>query len=340
MTLLTILAMGAQAISVTPGPILQGLHPVALAAAPTGSLVLVTLEDGSDRIFDTKTHTSVRTLNKHPQCCCAAAWSPDGLFVATGDETARIWIENARTGQKVREYRTHTKGIEKLSFNIAGNLLISTGKDDAINVYDLNKTGPKEVQHVLGKGANFYGAAFNPRLPYTFATAILQDGGGRTYDASSGGVQNFLLGHDSQGAMDVAYNPQGTLVASAGKDTTTVVMDAKSYKRLGTLKGHSDWVMAVTFSPNGRLIATSSTDRTVRVWDSKTMQQVAELPNQSSVGSALAFSGDGKSLVTVSDQGFLQVNDITPAQPSVTPNAAPLKPTKKVKKSRKKSVDA
>jgi WD40 repeat protein len=328
MTFLTTLLLGG-AVTVTPGPQIQGLRPLAYAAAPTGSQVLVTLEDGSVRIFDAKTKQTVKVLAKHPQPAYACAWSPDGLFVATGDETARIWIENARSGQKVREYRTHTKGIEKLSFNVSDNLLLSTGKDDECKVYDLSKSQPKEVQHVLGKGANFYGATFNPRMPFTFATGMLMLGGGRTYDAQSGNVGAFITGHDSQGAMDLAYSPQGTRVATAGKDATVAVLDTAGYKKIGTLKGHGDWVMAVAFSPNGKLIASSSTDRTVRVWDAVTMQQVAELPNQSFIGSPVAFTGDGMSLVTVSDQGFLQVNPVSPAQSAPIVQMKPIRPTRK-----------
>lgn len=333
MTFLAMLLLGGK-ISISPGPQVQGIRPIAYAAAPFGSQVLVTCEDGSVRIFDAKTRQTVRPLAKHPQPAYACAWSPDGLFVATGDETARIWIENARSGQKVREYRTHTKGIEKLSFNVSDTLLLSTGKDDEIKVYDLQKPAPKEVQHVLGKGANFYGAVFNPRMPYTFATGVLTTGGGRTYDAQSGKLGSFLVGHDMQGAMDLAYSPQGTRVATAGKDATTVILDTNGYKKIGTLKGHGDWVMAVAFSPNGKLVATSSTDRTVRVWDATTMQQIGQLDGQSFVGSPVAFTGDGNSLLTVSDQGFLQVNPITPSQAAAP--AAPVKPAKPTKAKVKK----
>lgn len=336
MTFLAALTL-ATPFTLAPSVEITGLRPIAFAPAPVGSNVLVTLEDGSNRIFNAKTRQTVRVLNKHPQACYGAAWSPDGAFVATGDETARIWIENAKTGQKIREYRTHTKGIEKLSFNVAGNLLISTGKDDEIKVYNLEKPQPKEVQHVLGKGANFYGAVFSPKLPYTFATGILMSGGGRTYDANTGNVANFLLGHDGQGAMDVAYSPTGNLVATAGKDTTTVLMDATSYKKIGSCKGHGDWVMTCAFSPNGNLIATGSTDGTVKVFDTKTCSKVADIPKQTYTGSPVAFTADGTSLLTVSDQGFLDVHAIAPAQAAQSVQLKPIlsHPKNKITKKRK-----
>ena len=176
-----------QPISVNIGRVVEAFKPIALTAAPSGSKIVAAMEDGSVRIIDAKTHATIRALASHPQPAYALAWSPDGQFVASGDETARIWIENALTGKKIREYRTHTKGIEKLSYNQFGNLLISTGKDDQVNVYDLEKPTNREARHILGKGMNFYGATFNPQSTRFFTVGML-GGGLREYDALTGNV--------------------------------------------------------------------------------------------------------------------------------------------------------
>ncbi len=330
MPLLATLLLAAAPITVTPAKTLVGIRPVSLAAAPTGTKFVACLEDGSVRIMDSKTRQTVRTLDKHPGPAYAAAWSADGAFVATGDETARIWIHNAVTGKKVREYRTHTKGIQKLSFNLPGTLLISTGKDDQVNVYDLQSPSIKEKTVILGKGVNFYGATFHPKLPYTFAVGMLS-GGVRLYDAPSGKVTGFLTDPTGQGVFDCAWNDSGTRCVSAGRDGLAVVWDPKAQAKVGKLMGHQDWVVYTAMSPNGRLVATGSSDRTVRVWDAKTMTKVAELPNEFTVGSPLCFTADGASLVSVSDAGDLQFNTITPAQPSLgTPVSASQKTGKAV----------
>lgn len=339
MTLLAALAMAtpqAAPIQITPGKQTPGLRPIAFAAAPTGSKFVASMEDGSVRILDAKTGQTVRNLNKHPQPAYAVGWSQDGRFIATGDETARVWLENALTGEKMREFRTHTRGIQRLSFNIAHTLLITTGRDDAIHVLDLQSTKPKEARSILGAGANFYGATFNPRSLNEFTTATLTVGGAREYDATSGKNSGLLTGHDSQGAMTVAYNPAATRIASGGKDGAVALYDGATLKKIGTFKGHGDWVMDMAFSPNGRLLATSSTDQTVKVWDIKSMQKVADIPKQSFVGSPLCFTGDGSTLVTVSDQGYLQYNTITPTQTAELPPAKPVKPVKAPAKKVKK----
>lgn len=318
----------APAVKITPVKTAIGIRPIALAAAPLGSKFLACLEDGSVRIIDSKTRQTIRTLDKHPGPAYAAAWSADGSFVATGDETARIWIHNALTGKKVREYRTHTKGIQKLSFNLPGTLLISTGKDDQVNVYDLRSDKPKEMRVILGKGVNFYGATFHPKLPWTFAVGML-NGGVRLYDAPSGKPLAFLTDAGGQGVFDFCFNPAGTLGVSAGRDGNAVLWDAKKRSKIGKFKGHDDWVVYAAMSPNGRLVATGSSDRTVRVWDVKTMTAVAELPNEFTVGSPVLFTADGASLITVNDGGDLQFNSLTPAQSPPAPAKIAAKPTKR-----------
>jgi WD40 repeat protein len=330
MTILAAMLLGSSqpqtsVITVTLAKVVEGLRPVAMAPAPTGSRFVAAMEDGSVRIIDATTRQTVRELAKHPQPAYAVAWSPDGAFVATGDESARIFVEDTRNGSKVREYRTHTKGIQKLSFNQSRSFLLSTGKDDEIKVYDLTKDAKKEARSILGKGANFYGASFSPKLPMTFATGILGTGG-REYNAMSGSVTSFITGHDNQGVYDVAFNPAGTRAVTAGRDGTAIIWDTKGYKKLASLKGHGDWVVYAGFSPNGKLVATGSTDRTVKVWNAQNYTKVADLQAQSGVGSPICFTADGKTLVTVNDAGYLAFNNITPAQ---APGATPLAPVKK-----------
>lgn len=326
MTLLAALVIAAPpaAIKVIPGKTVPAFHPIAFAAAPTGSKFVACMEDGSVRIIDAANGKTVRSLGKHPQPAYAADWSQDGRFIATGDESARVWIENALSGAKMREYRTHQRGVQSVSFNIGRNLLISTGKDDAIHVLNLDSDKKKEDRKILGEGANFYGAHFSPKSGSDFTTATLTVGGARTYDARSGKLSKLLTGHDSQGALVIAYNPASTRVASGGKDAKVAIYDVTSGKKVGTLKGHGDWVMGLAFSPNGRLLASSSSDRTVKVWDAKTLKLISTLENQSFVGSPLMFTADGSTLVTVSDQGYLQYNKVSPAQID-----APTKPRKK-----------
>lgn len=45
-------------------------------------------------------------------------------------------------------------------------------------------------------------------------------------------------------------------------------------KVIGTLSGHSSWVLSVSFSPDNIHFASSSSDRTVKIWDKEKMKCV------------------------------------------------------------------
>ena len=289
-------ADAAPAVSVKLVRELMGIRPLAFAPAATGSLVAVTLENRTVRIIDAKTSQTVKTFEGHPQPAYAVAWSDDGSFLATGDESARIFVWDTRTGKKIQTiYGDHQRGIQKLSFNHARNLLISTGKDDKIDVWSI-PTG-KKVGQILGQGSNLYGGVFNP-LTDMFVAATLTPNG-RIYRQTSAGpkVVGFLTSVDPQGAVDICWNKQGTMIMTGEKSGNAVIFDAKKMKKLGTLKGHTDWVTSVAFSPNGKVAATGSSDRTVRLWEPKSLKQLALIENQSGVGSPVAFTADGKYLL-------------------------------------------
>ncbi len=153
-----------------------------------------------------------------------------------------------------------------------------------------------------------------------FGVGILGPGA-REYGAN-GKVDGFYTDPNSQGVFDISYNPAGTRCVTAGRDGKAVVWDTKSHKKLGTLYGHSDWVVHCAYSPNGQWIATSGDDRTVRIWNPYTFKQVGELDDQQAIGSPLCWTADGKYLISVDFSDFLEVNSVTPPQPGGSAAAA------------------
>ncbi|MCA1708832.1 MAG: hypothetical protein LC808_38365, partial [Actinobacteria bacterium] len=75
-----------------------------------------------------------------------------------------------------------------------------------------------------------------------------------------------LTGHTNT-VRDVAFSPDGTLLATTSTDRTVRLWDVASRQPFGQpLTGHTDWVRGVAFSPDGTLLATTSADKTVRLW--------------------------------------------------------------------------
>jgi WD40 repeat protein len=90
----------------------------------------------------------------------------------------------------------------------------------------------------------------------------------------------FELKHHKRAVNCVAYNFDGSLLASASEDKTVAIWNTKTGMVDCVLKGHTDKVTSVAWcmAPDNRqLLATSSADKTVRIWDVAAQQLVAEL---------------------------------------------------------------
>src|SRR5206468_2020998 len=81
-----------------------------------------------------------------------------------------------------------------------------------------------------------------------------------------GKPERVLAGHQDV-IHDLAFSPDGKLLATCGYDKLIKLWDAASGKEVRTLKEHSDSVYAVAFRPDGQLLASAAADRAVKLWD-------------------------------------------------------------------------
>jgi len=108
---------------------------------------------------------------------------------------------------------------------------------------------------------------------------------------------------------DVAWSPDGTIVATAGSDNAARLWDPETGQLVLAIPAHDDDVSAVAFSPDGVLLATgaggfdATDDASIRIWRVADGELVRTLAGHGDWVNALAFSPDGGTLLSAGRTG-------------------------------------
>ncbi|HLV97125.1 MAG TPA: serine/threonine-protein kinase [Ktedonobacterales bacterium] len=109
-------------------------------------------------------------------------------------------------------------------------------------------------------------------------------------------LHNFW--YDPYPVYAVAWSPDGSKIASAGRDKKVLIWDVKKGVPTFIFTGHKGYVNAVSWSPDGSKIASGSDDMTVLVWDAATGAVLRTYTGHQSVVGTLAWSPDGLSIAS------------------------------------------
>jgi len=206
--------------------------------------------------------------------------------------------------KRCRGYRKQFAAYCAAAFNGQGEI-IAIDRAGSLHILDPETGKEKVIVKGIGLGSTHARVA-SSRDGKRIATGL----GTKVVLFSPDGDVQALTGHTNR-VWGVAFNPDGSLLASASEDGTVRIWDMAAMKCIRTLDGDPDGLMGVTFSPDGRLLAATSgkqlgrvKTRPVFLWNTNTWEQRARFEGHSQTLfiPAIGFAPDSKLLYTAASE--------------------------------------
>jgi len=207
-----------------------------------------------------------QTLQGYVSRYARLAISPDGRFLAGGDDKGVVLLWRLSDGLNLRVLRGHRNPIVGLAFSPDGRLLVTAGSEESVKVWEVASGRERQVVLHDPDNSRVASIALSPtdRRLAILTKASRIAGKVAFWEADEAGAFRFARAVEIEG-MDVAFplldrpdarmafSPDGRLLAVANDEYTYLVdADQASLKRV--IKTDSD-VEALAFSPDGRLLA-------------------------------------------------------------------------------------
>ncbi|CAL5223055.1 g5512 [Coccomyxa viridis] len=191
-----------------------------VALSPNDMKFVTASDDSTLKVWDFKSMKPERTLTGHGGDVKACDWHPTKSAIASGSKDATVKLWDARAGDAcLSTLELHKGPITQVQWNLNGNWLLSSSRDQQLVVFDARMM--RKLAVFRGHQADVTCAAWHP-----WHEDLCVSG---SYD---GNILHWLVSHPSEpqaeikgaheGALlSLAWHPAGHLLASGGQDART-----------------------------------------------------------------------------------------------------------------------
>lgn len=277
-----------------------------VAFHPDGQ-VLASVGRGGIQFWDVGTRSKLDTLENSAETVTTnLAFNADGTRLVTVDSgfVLRLWeLGGVNKVEELTAVKAHNHPLSVIEFGPGGDVLAIGDWNGRIRLWQLEIGANRQLEavgHPIGmEGTGWIqGLAFNPGGDI-IASFNQYDNAITLWDAQTGDKLAVFEGHTDV-VNDIAFSPDGHILASASKDQTIRLWDVETGQERAVLSNHTQEVVSLAFHPNGEILASGGRDRLIWLWDVNTGDALMVVGGHTVTVHSMAFHPNGKVFISAS----------------------------------------
>lgn len=229
-------------------------------------------------------------------------YSPDGAFIAAGDDNGEIRLFHSADGQLALRCIGHSDVVSAIAFSPDGKTIASASYDHTIRLW---RSRDGQCENVLLGHENWVcSLAFSPDGEALASCG--EDATVRLWSLRASKCQ-ILTALDTGFVAAVAFSPNGQLLAYGGGAKTVNVLRLSDRRCMAEFSGHLGRIRTLAFSPDGSTLASGAEDALIHFWHLDFDRPVATLSGHSGAIRALSFRSQGDLLASASDDNTVRL---------------------------------
>jgi WD40 repeat protein/tRNA A-37 threonylcarbamoyl transferase component Bud32 len=238
--------------------------------------------------------------------------SPDGKFIATGNDAGILTLWNLASGVPLWSAQRHTSAILTMKFSPDGSQLATGGSDFSVMIWDLTTREPRlasrQTYWVWDLAFSADGRQLLIGTEFGDATLfeLEADPKSSAQPPAPRRVWTAALGRDNA-IFSVLILPNGKQVLLGTYSGRIAQVDSGSGEVVGVFSGHSAGVRSLSLSPDGNQLVTSGNDNTIMLWDLQSGRSTQTLRGHSASVTAAEFSPDGSRVISSAEDGTIKL---------------------------------